>query len=130
MEFSVKQPILGFENIKTYKLIPIDEVFMRLDAIGAQTSFTLVNPYALRDYQFNLPATIKALLDIKEDSELLILNIMIVHTPLEDSKINFIAPIIFNVSNQTMAQTVLDHNIYKDYQLSDPISNYISLENK
>lgn len=57
----------------------------------------------------------RALLDINEKTtNILILNIMIVAS-IETSTINFIAPLVFNVDNGTVAQVVLDANQYPDF---------------
>jgi len=126
MEFEVKAPILGFENVKRMKLEKIDDLFMRLKNCDEETpSFTLVNPFMLRDYQFETPIAFKVLLDIKDETNYLILNIMILHKPLENSSVNFIAPLVFNFDNNTMGQVVLDSTKFPDYGLAETISKYI-----
>lgn len=128
MEFEVKSPILGFENVSRMKLEKIDDIFMRLDNIsGDLPSFTLVNPFALREYSFEIPTAIQVLLDIDEQKSknILIANIMVVYKEIQDSTINFLAPLIFNFDNQTMAQVVLDILKYPEYSISEPISKFL-----
>ena len=128
MEFEVKSPILGFENVSRMKLEKIDDIFMRLDnANGDLPSFTLVNPFALREYSFEIPTAIQVLLDIDEQKSknILIANIMVVYKDIKDSTINFLAPLIFNFDNQTMAQVVLDIMKYPEYNISEPISKFL-----
>ncbi|RDU57968.1 flagellar assembly protein FliW [Helicobacter sp. MIT 99-5507] len=128
MEFEVKSPILGFENVSRMKLEKIDDIFMRLDNVsGDLPSFTLVNPFALREYSFEIPTAIQVLLDIDEQKSknILIANIMVVYKEIKDSTINFIAPLIFNFDNQTMAQVVLDIMKYPEYNISEPISKFL-----
>ncbi len=127
MEFEVKAPILGFETISRMSLEKIDDLFMKLKNLDEDTpSFTLVNPFMLREYEIEMPLAFKCLLDLKEDSNVLILNIMIIHSPLENSTVNFIAPVVFNFDNKTMGQVVLDSSRFPDYGLADVISNFIS----
>ncbi len=127
MEFEVKSPILGFESVRTVKLEKIDDLFMKLNNAHADMPiFTLVNPFLLREYDFEVPLATKLLLDLKDDTNLLVLNIMIIHTPLENSTINFLAPVIFNFDNKTMGQVVLESNRYPNYGLAEVISSFFS----
>lgn len=128
MEFEVKSPILGFENVLKMKLEKIDDVFMRLYNVDSNNipSFTLINPFALRDYNFEVPTAIEVLLDINDKSkDILIANIVVVYKEVKDSTINFLAPIIFNFSNKTMAQVVLDALKYPNYGINESISKYL-----
>ena len=123
MQFELKLPLLGFESVSRMELTKIDDIFMRLESVGEGPSFTLINPFALREYSFDIPASLQALLNIKEDSNLLIYNIMIVQNPIENSTINFVAPLIFNTDNQTMAQIIIDNR--NDFALAEPIKTYL-----
>lgn len=53
---------------------------------------------------------------------------MIVATPIENSTVNFIAPLVFNTDNQTMAQVLLDQERYPNYGLMEPIGNFLEDE--
>ncbi len=128
MEFEVKSPILGFENVSRMKLEKIDDIFMRLDNVsGDLPSFTLVNPFALCEYNFEIPTAIQVLLEIDSEKtkNILIANIMVIYKEIKDSTINFLAPLIFNFDNQTMAQVVLDVMKYPQYSISEPISKFL-----
>ena len=121
MEFVVKSPILGFEHIQKMKLEKIakdDDTFMQLKSCENDgISFTLVNPYAMRsDYESEIPSPIKALLELKgktnidpQNSKLVTLNIVCIKDPIEESTVNFLAPVLFNFENLTMAQVVLEN---------------------
>ena len=121
MKFEAVLPILGFENIKEYELKKIDDIFFTLE--GGDVSFTLINPFAIREYDVIVADTDKEKLEIKEDSNILILNLMIVATPLQNSTINFASPVIFNFDNQKMGQVILENA--QNYLLTDPLANYI-----
>ncbi len=126
MEFEVKLPILGFENIQNVRLVKIDDVFMKLEVINdANISFTLINPYVLREYSFDIPIFAKTMLDLEEGSNVLVFNIMIVHKPIENSTVNFIAPVIFNIDKNICGQIVLDSSQYPDFGITEPISEFI-----
>ncbi len=128
MIFTVKAQIPGFETIKGVELEKIDEFFLKLISKSDETTFTLINPFMIREYDFEIPEYFRALLDIKDDTNILVLNIMIIATPIEASTINFIAPLIFNTDNGTMAQVLLDTTKYQHYGLMESISNFLNKE--
>lgn len=127
-EFIVKSPILGFEHITKMKLTKIDDIFLKLsNADEPLPCFTLVNPFSLCEYSFEIPSAIQVLLDLQEGKtqNILIANIMVVYKEITDSTINFIAPIVFNFDNGTMAQVVLDALKYPQYSIAEPISTFL-----
>lgn len=126
MQFDLKLPLLGFETVSKMELQKIDDIFMRLESVGEGPSFTLVNPFALREYSFDIPASLQALMEITPQSNLLIYNIMILQSPIEKSTINFVAPLVFNTDNQMMAQIIVDNRM--DFGIAEPISNYLKGE--
>ncbi len=77
MQFDLKLPLLGFEGVSKMELQKLDEIFLRLESVGDGPSFTLINPFALREYSFDIPSSLQALLGITPESNLLIYNIMI-----------------------------------------------------
>jgi flagellar assembly factor FliW len=62
-------------------------------------------------------------MQIDETTNLLIFNIVILSSSIEDSTINFVAPLIFNTDNQTMAQIIIDNR--PDFSIAEPIRNYL-----
>ncbi len=124
MKYQVKIAILGFEQVDCVELSDLDEVFSTLKSCDGSVSFTLVNPYALREYSFDLPTSIRVLLDIKEDSKVLVYNIAVIQDPTEESCVNFLAPLIFNQDNGTMAQAVLDVKNHPGFGLAEPIKKF------
>ena len=125
MIFSVKSPILVFEHIKTMELIELDKFFVKLASKDDETSFTMINPFALRSYEFDIPSYYEELMDIKESSQLRIYNIIVVALPLEKSTVNFVAPIVCNMDNMTLSQVVLDVTKYPQYGQAEMIENFI-----
>ncbi len=124
MQFELKLPLLGFESIKTMKLEKIDDIFMRLTSTEEDTpAFTLINPFVLTAYDFVVPTAIQTLLEIDDDANILIFNVVIVQNPIENSTINFAAPLVFNTDTLSMAQVILENNAA--YSIAEPISNYL-----
>ena len=113
MIYEVKKPILGFENVLKVELEEVDNLFATLNAVdGTKIGFTLINPYQLRDYSFDVPKDVQVLLDINEKSNILVYNIVVLHNPITESVVNFKAPLIFNKDNKKMAQFIIDNEGY------------------
>ncbi len=124
MKFDVSVPLLGFENVKQVELQKIDEIFMKMQSSEDENiSFTLINPYALREYDFEVPQNILDLLSITKESNLLILNIVLIQTPIEDSVVNFIGPLIFNTDTNRAAQIILSEPM--GYGVAEKISSFL-----
>ena len=94
---------MGFEDIKELEFEKIDDNFATIRASNG-ISWSLANPYSLRDYNIALSISAQALLAVEGDSQLEVWCMMIIQKPLEDSRVNFLSPIILNFSNQKMLQ--------------------------
>jgi len=124
MKFEISVPLLGFEHIKEVTLEKIDDIFMKMQALEDQyISFTLIDPFVLRDYDFEVPKNVQDILEITDDSNLLTLNIVLLQNPIEDSVINFISPIVFNTDNNRAAQIILPES--KKYGVAEKISSFL-----
>jgi flagellar assembly factor FliW len=127
MQYNVKSTILGFDQISKVELNEIDDLFSTLKSCDEEnTSFTLVNPYLLREYSFDVPKDIQELLDINEDSKVVVYNMVVVQDPLDESRINFLAPLIFNQGNGSMAQAVLDSNTHSEFGVAVSLKTFRS----
>lgn len=107
MKFNLATPIMGFENAHSAELVKIDEHFAQLK-LENNASFSLINPFALREYAINLPIYSQALLDLDSNSQLEIYCMLVLQNPLEDTKVNFLSPLIFNISNKKALQVHFD----------------------
>lgn len=127
MQFELKLPLLGFESVKNMTLTKIDDIFMQLENSSdeGKPSFTLINPFVLKAYEIDIPDAIQSLLEIKEDSNILIFNVVVIQTPLDHSTVNFVAPFIFNTDNQTMAQIILDGKSAQGHGMAESISDFM-----
>jgi len=125
MTFDIISPILGFDDIKKIELEKIDNFFMKLKIPNNTTEFTLINPFMLRNYDFEVPVYFKKLLELDENTNISIFNIMITTAPIEDSTVNFIAPLIFNLDRGIMAQVLLDASKHQDFGIIESISSYL-----
>ena len=124
MKFDISVPLLGFENIKQVELQKIDDVFMKMQSSEDENvSFTLINPYVLREYDFEVPQNVLDLLNITKESNLLILNIVLIQTPIEDSIVNFVGPLIFNTDTNRAAQIIIADST--EYSVAEKISSFL-----
>ncbi len=124
MKFDVSMPLLGFKEIQQVELQKIDEIFMKMRSCeDKDISFTLINPYILREYDFEVPQHILDLLNITKESNLLIYNIVLIQKPIEDSLVNFIAPLIFNTDTQKVVQIILSEST--KYGVAEKISSFL-----
>jgi len=132
MHYHAVLPILGFDEIREFDLEPIDETFFRLKNREADhPAFVLIHPATVRDdYVFDLPEQAAEKLGLQREEDALVLNIMIVGTPLEESFINFLAPLVFNTANGKMGQVVLDSAQYPDYGVAEPLKKYLEKRQK
>ncbi|MEA1920833.1 MAG: flagellar assembly protein FliW [Campylobacterota bacterium] len=125
MKYEVKSQIMGFENTLSINFDKIDEMFATIrDSEQEDISFSLVNPYVLREYSFEIPLSIKVLLEINENSKLVVYNVVVIQDPLDTSCVNFLAPLIFNEENQTVAQVVLKQSDYPSLGLAESIKSF------
>ena len=126
MSYEVKGHILGFDDTRSVEIVQIDELFATMkDVENEAIAFTLVNPYLLREYSFDVPAATQALLELNEDSNVRVYNIVVIQKPLEESRVNFLAPIIINEDNKSVAQVVLDPRSNPDFGIATPIKEFI-----
>ena len=113
MSYEVKGNILGFEEITNVEINEIDDLFSTMqDSNNKEISFTIVNPYSLREYSFDLPTDVKVILEIDENSNFSVYNIVVIQKPLEDSTVNFLAPIVVNNDNNKIDQAVINSKRY------------------
>ena len=125
MAYEIRGSILGFEDTLNAEIHEVDELFSTIaDMDNENISFTVVNPYLLREYSFDLPIDMKVILGIDEKSSVSVYNIVIIQEPLENSAINFLAPIIVNNDNNKMGQVVLESKKHPDFGMSEKIKSF------
>jgi len=102
----VAKPIFGFEEINEFEFEKIDDFFYSIKS--GDISFTLIDPLVVRDYTFSIDNRYKELLDAKDGADIKVYNIVTILNPIEESTINFLAPILINEKNRLLTQVVLD----------------------
>ncbi|EES89820.1 flagellar assembly protein FliW [Helicobacter canadensis] len=124
-KFIVKSHILGFEDVSEVELAEIDDGALAfLSMVGRDAELLLINPYKVREYSFEVPAGIQALLDMKADSKVKVFCVFVREKQTE-IRINFLAPIILNYDNHTLAQVILTAKDYPNFGVAESIKDYI-----
>ncbi len=125
MSYKVKGEILGFQDTKEVDINEIDPLFSTMiDTNNENISFTLVDPFLLRDYSIDIPLDVKELLEIDENSQVGVYNILIIQKPLEKSVINFLAPIVINLDKKVLTQVILEPKKHPDYGMAETIESF------
>ena len=125
MTFDIVTPLLGFEDLKQVTLEKFDENFMKMQSVNNEhISFTLINPFVLNEYDFEVPHQVQELLELKDESNLLVYNIVLIQTPIENSMVNLIGPILFNTDTKKAIQLVLPEST--NYGVAEKISTFLS----
>ncbi|ETD24804.1 flagellar assembly protein FliW [Helicobacter macacae] len=133
MRYAIKAPILGFEYISSVEIVKIDEYFSKIIAQSDDTSrevahnieMMLVNPYTLREYSFIIPKYIESLLEIDSTSRLEVYCIVVLQRNVEDSMVNFLAPLVFNTANKTAGQIALSMIEYPDFGFKESLKSFM-----
>lgn len=124
MKFDVCAPILGLEDVKQVSLEKIDDIFMKMQSLNNEhIAFTMIDPFVLRDYDFEIPTKTQELLEINENSNIIVLNVVLIQNPIEDSLINFIGPLVFNTNNNKAAQVILADS--SNYGVAEKVSTFL-----
>ncbi|PAF41160.1 flagellar assembly protein FliW [Helicobacter sp. 11S03491-1] len=128
MLYDLKAPILGFENVSQVRFEKIDTIFSKISTLDNSLSMILVNPYMLREYSFSVPKYIELLLELDKDSQVEVYCVIVLQKDLQDSMVNFLAPLIFNPKNHSAAQVALSMMDYPDFGFRDTLKSFIKQE--
>jgi len=119
----VAKPIFGFEDIGEFEFEKIDDFFYTIKS--GEISFTLIDPLAVRDYSFSIDNSYKDMLEAEDSSDIKVYNIVMILNPIEESTINFLAPILINEKKGLLTQVVLDEKKYPEFGLREKIKNFL-----
>ena len=115
--FTFKLPIIGFDMLKKFVILDPNKetLFKWLQSIeDPGLAFPIISVSALDiDYTIDLADSVVDTLEIKNVESLLVMNITSI--PQDNPKgttINLLAPLIFNLDNQSAAQVVLSGSGY------------------
>ncbi|MCC0674209.1 flagellar assembly protein FliW [Clostridioides sp. ES-S-0145-01] len=116
MKITLKKGILGFENLKEYELLDIENNntlkefnSTEEDCIG----FIVISPFEIIDeYEIVLNQDIIEKLEVESPNDILMFNIITLGSTLKESTVNMKAPIIINVKNNYGMQIISQDEKY------------------
>ncbi|MBD7909605.1 flagellar assembly protein FliW [Sporosarcina gallistercoris] len=113
----------GLEGEKQFVLLPIegnDSFRVMQSTVNASIALIVCSPYTLLDsYEISIDEPTLGLLNIKEPDEVMVLSVMSLKQPFEESTINLQAPLILNSTNLKAKQMILNDSQYSLRQSID-----------
>lgn len=133
MIYTLKMPILGFDDVTQVRLERLDESFSKLINVDGERGFeiTLINPFSICDYAFEIPTAEELLLDLNQNrgDKVEVLCVVVLQNPIENSVVNLMAPFVFNPNNATALQiTTLPVAEYPQFSKVQPLREFLSSE--
>lgn len=125
MTYQIKAPILGFEHITSVDFVKLDDYFAKISSADKSLEMMLVNPYMLREYSFTIPKYIELLLGLDADAKVEVYCIVVLQRDIEESMVNFLAPLVFNTKDKTAAQVALSMMDYPDFGFKDTLKSFL-----
>ncbi|NHN33868.1 flagellar assembly protein FliW [Paenibacillus agricola] len=110
------QGLPGFEQLQQYVIIKpnLELPFSFLQSVeDGEVAFIVVSPFVFYPaYEFDISEDAKQELAIKEETDVLVWNIVSIRDNLEDATINLLAPIIVNNKDLLGKQIILQGTNY------------------
>ena len=126
---SMVKPVLGFENLKKYFLLEVDEIrpFLWLQSVEEPAvAFLVVNPlYIMKDYKIEINSMEIADLEIKKVTAVETYVIVTLPDNPQELSANMQGPILINTENNLAKQLVL---VNSDYRIKHMIFESLGVE--
>jgi len=117
MKIIFEKGILGFEDIKEYKLKDLESnpIFKELNSTKEKgLGFVVISPFDIDDkYEINLSDSLIKELNIDSPKDVMVLNILTLGKTLDKTTVNMKAPLIINVNNGLGKQIILQNEKYE-----------------
>lgn len=112
-----KKGLPGFEGLKKYILFPVEQndLFSILQSLEDESiGLVVVSPFdVINEYEFKIQDELLDSLDIKSESEVMVINTVTLSSMVENITVNLKAPIIINTRLGLGEQIILDKDEYK-----------------
>ncbi|MDB0440914.1 flagellar assembly protein FliW [Clostridioides difficile] len=122
MKVTLKKGILGFEHLKEYELLDIEnnDILKEFNSIEEDCiGFIVVSPFEiLKEYEIVLNQEIVEKLEVKSPNDIMLFNIITLGKTLEESTVNMKAPIVINIKNNSAMQIILSD---EEYSIRHPL---------
>ncbi|MBT2156508.1 flagellar assembly protein FliW [Clostridioides difficile] len=112
----MKKGILGFENLKEYELLDIEDndslkEFNSTEEEGI--GFVIVSPFEIiNEYEIVLNQETIEKLEVKSPKDVVLFNIITLGQTFEESTVNMKAPIVINIKTNFGMQIILQDDKY------------------
>lgn len=121
--FEFKLPIIGFDELKKYAIVDLnkDGLFKWLQSLeDPGLAFPVVSVFSMNiNYSVDLPDNVVEALNINTVESLLVLNIAsIPQDNPQETTLNLLAPLVFNLDSMTAGQIILSGS---GYDISYPL---------
>ena len=128
--FDFALPIIGFNELRKFILLDLNEdsFFKWLQSTeDPELAFPVVSVFSMNlDYSVDLPDSVVEKLDIKKVESILVMNIAsIPQENPQETTINLLAPIVFNLDNNMAGQVILSGS---GYDISFPLFKKVNKE--
>ena len=116
MKVTLKKGILGFENLKEYELLDIEDndslkEFNSTEEEGI--GFVIVSPFEIiNEYEIVLNQETIEKLEVKSPKDVVLFNIITLVQTFEESTVNMKAPIVINIKTNFGMQIILQDDKY------------------
>lgn len=116
MKVTLKKGILGFENLKEYELLDIEDndslkEFNSTEEEGI--GFVVVSPFEIiNEYEIVLNQETIEKLEVKSPKDVMLFNIITLGQTFEESTVNMKAPIVINIKTNFGMQIILQDDKY------------------
>ncbi|HBE9529873.1 TPA: flagellar assembly protein FliW [Clostridioides difficile] len=116
MKVTLKKGILGFENLKEYELLDIEDndslkEFNSTEEEGI--GFVVVSPFEIiNEYEIVLNQETIEKLEVKSPKDVVLFNIITLGQTFEESTVNMKAPIVINIKTNFGMQIILQDDKY------------------
>ncbi|MCC0783683.1 flagellar assembly protein FliW [Clostridioides sp. ES-S-0108-01] len=116
MKITLKKGILGFENLKEYEIVDIEnnDTLKEFNSIEEDCiGFIIVSPFEIiNEYEIILNQDIIEKLEVESPNDIVLFNIITLGQTLEESTVNMKAPIVINIKNNYGMQIILQEEKY------------------
>ena len=129
-EVTFKKPIFGFEQLKTFYLIPLtdpEQFTVLQSAEDENVAFTLTRPaFFLSDYVLDINDDDASLLEFEDHQDLFDFAILTLSDKIEDITMNILGPIVINMKNGYAVQSISNcsHYTTKCCLVSAPVESH------
>jgi flagellar assembly factor FliW len=120
--------LFAFEDQKRFVLIPCEDTEIPMAWLQSlddpDLAFVVMNPFVFRtDYEFKISDEVETELEIKNESDVTVLVLLVIPDDVNKMTANLLAPIIINVVSRKGRQVILDDKNYQTkHLLSDELA--------